>query len=124
VFEDMNINQGKLVLGYRASIPYEDELYNGLLLASGILGGGPNSKLFLNVREKESLAYYIGSQIYKFKSLMIVDAGIDFKMFEKTIEIVRANLDEMREGMFTEEDIDISKKAISSSIKSIVASIF
>ncbi|HLR35262.1 MAG TPA: pitrilysin family protein [Tissierellales bacterium] len=124
VFEDMDISQGKLVLGYRASIPYEHELYNGLLLASGILGGSPNSKLFINVREKESLAYYIGSQIYKFKSLMIVDAGIDFKTFEKTIEIVRANLDEMKEGMFTEEDIDISKKAISSSIKSIVDSNF
>ncbi len=124
VFEDMDISQGKLVLGYRASIPYEHELYNGLLLASGILGGSPNSKLFINVREKESLAYYIGSQIYKFKSLMIVDAGIDFKTFEKTIEIVRANLDEMKKGMFTEEDIDISKKAISSSIRSIVDSNF
>ncbi len=119
VFEDMDINQGKLVLGYRVSIPYEDELYNGLLLASIILGGGPNSKLFINVREKESLAYYIGSNVYKFKSLMLVDAGIDFKMFEKTVEIIRNNLDEMKNGLFTEEDIDIAKKTINSSIKSI-----
>lgn len=124
VFEDMDINQGKLVLGYRAGIPYENELYNGLLLASGILGGGPNSKLFLNVREKESLAYYIGSQIYKFKSLMIVDAGIDFKMFEKTIEIIRTNLDEMRKGIFTDEDMDIAKKTINSSVKTIIDSNF
>lgn len=124
VFEDMDISQGKLVLGYRAGIPYENELYNGLLLASGILGGGPNSKLFLNVREKESLAYYIGSQIYKFKSLMIVDAGIDFKMFEKTIEIIRTNLDEMRKGIFTDEDMDIAKKTINSSVKTIIDSNF
>ena len=124
VYEDMDINQGKLVLGYRTDIPYESSLYNGLLVASEILGGGSNSKLFRSVREEESLAYYIGSKVYKYKSLMLIDGGIDFDNFERTIEIIRCKIDEMKKGDFTKEDMDIAKKSIKTSMKSINDSIF
>lgn len=124
VHENLDVNQGKLVLGYRTGIPYEDKLYNGLLVASDILGGGPNSKLFRNVREKESLAYYINCSILKYKSLMLIDGGIEFDNFEKTIDIVKDELGELKKGIFTDEDIDISKKSIISSMKSIKDSIF
>ena len=122
--EDMDINQGKLVLGYRTGIPYDSFLYNGLLVGSHILGGGSNSKLFRNVREAESLAYYIGSKIYKYKSLMIIDGGIDSHNLEKTIGIIRSQIDDMKKGMFTQEDIDISKRSIKTSMESIKDSIF
>jgi predicted Zn-dependent peptidase len=124
VYEDMDISQGKLVLGYRTGIPYEDRLYNALIVASDILGGGPNSKLFRNVREKESLAYYITSSIYKYKSIMLIDAGIEFENFEKTVDIVRLQLEEMKKGVFTDEDIEISKKSIKTSTESIKDSLF
>ena len=124
IHENLDVNQGKLVLGYRTGIPYEDKLYNGLLVASDILGGGPNSKLFRNVREKESLAYYINSSVLKYKSLMLIDGGIEFDNFEKTIDIVKNELEELKKGVFTDEDIDISKKSIISSTKSIKDSIF
>ncbi|MBW4828916.1 MAG: insulinase family protein [Clostridiaceae bacterium] len=122
VYEDMQINQGKLVIGYRTGIPYEDNLYKALLVSSEILGGGPNSKLFRTVREKESLAYYINSKIYKYKSIMIIDAGIDFDKFEKTLEITRNQIDELKEGIFTDDDIEIAKKAIVTSLKSVTDS--
>ncbi|MCQ4923839.1 insulinase family protein [Tissierella carlieri] len=124
VHEDLDVTQGKLVLGYRTGIPYEDRLYNGLIVASDILGGGPNSKLFRNVREKESLAYYITSTIYKYKSIMLIDGGIEFNNFEKTIDIVKEQLEEMKHGNFTDEDIEVSKKSIKSSTESIRDSIF
>ena len=124
VYEDMDINQGKLVIGYRTGIPYEDNLYNGLLVASDILGGGPNSKLFKNVREKESLAYYIGSKVYKYKSIVLIDGGIEFNNFEKTIEIIRSQIDNMKMGVFSDEDIEISKRSIKTSIESIKDSAF
>ncbi len=124
IHEDMDINQGKLVLGYRTGIPYDSSLYNGLLVGSDILGGGPNSKLFRNVREAESLAYYIGSKVYKYKSLMIIDGGIDSHNLEKTIEIIRFEIDNMKKGIFTQEDIDVSKKSIKASMESIKDSIF
>lgn len=122
--EEFDINQGKLVVGYRAGIPYSDRLYNGLIIASDILGGGPNSKLFKYVREEASLAYYIGAKVYKYNSLMIIDGGIEFENFQKTIEIIRKQLDHMRAGIFTEADMDISKKSIRTSTESIKDSIF
>lgn len=124
VDEKLDVNQGKLVIGYRTGIPFEDKLYNGLLLASDILGGGPNSKLFKNVREAESLAYYVSSSILKYKSLMIVDGGIEFDNFHKTVDIINNQLDELKKGQFSDEDIDISKKAIKTSTESIKDSSF
>lgn len=124
VYEDLDVTQGKVVLGFRTGIPYEDRLYNGLLVASDILGGGPNSKLFRNVREKESLAYYISSTILKYKSIMLIDGGIEFSNFEKTIDIIKEQLEEMKRGSFTEEDIEISKKSLISSTESIKDSLF
>lgn len=124
VREDMDIVQGKIVLGFRTGIDYNDKLYNGLLVASEILGGGPNSKLFKNVREKESLAYYITSTIFKYKSIMLIDGGIEFDNFDKTIDIVKGQLEEMKQGIFTDEDINVSKKSLKSSMESIKDSIF
>ena len=122
--EDLDVAQGKLVLGYRAGIHYQDKLYNGLLLATDILGGGPNSKLFRNVREKESLAYYINAMIYKYKSIILVDGGIEFNDFDKTLEIINEQIDDIKSGDFTDKDIEISKRSIKSSMESIRDSIF
>ena len=122
--EEFDINQGKLVIGYRAGIPYEDSLYNGLIIASDILGGGPNSKLFKYVREEASLAYYIGSKVYKYNSIMIIDSGIEFENFQKTIEIIRKQIEDMKSGNFTEADIQVSKRSIRTSTESIKDSIF
>ena len=122
--ERMDVNQGKLVMGYRVGIPFEDDLYNALLIANDIFGGGPNSKLFMNVREKESLAYYSGSSVFKFKSIMIVDSGIDFSNYDKAVDIINEQLELLKDGKFTEEDINISKKSLKTSIHSIRDSLF
>lgn len=124
VVDELDINQGKLVIGYRAGIHHNDRLYNPLILASDILGGGPNSKLFKNVREKESLAYYIGSSIYKYKSLMLISGGIEFEDFDKTVEIINEQLNELKDGKFTDEDISKSIKSIKTNTESIRDSIF
>ncbi len=117
--DNFNINQGKVTLGYRTNIPYESELYESAILFSNILGGGPNSKLFKNVREKESLCYYIFSKIDKFKSIMLVSSGIEFQNFEKAKTLIQQEVESLKEGNFTEDDIDIAKKSIVTSIKSL-----
>ncbi len=124
VSEKLDVNQGKLVIGYRTGIAFEDELYNGLLLASDILGGGPNSKLFKNVREAESLAYYVSSSVLKYKSLLLIDGGIEFENYHKTVDIINKQLDDLKAGMFTDDDIEISKKSIKTSTESIKDSPF
>lgn len=117
--EILDINQGKLVLAYRTGIPYEDRLYNALLVANVIFGGGSNSKLFLNVRERESLAYYVVSRVYKYKSILMVDGGIEFHQLEKTKKIIAEELEKMKSGDFTEREIEIAKKAMISGLNSV-----
>lgn len=124
VVERFDVNQGKLVLGFRTGIPFEDKLYNGLLIASDILGGGPNSKLFKHVREEHSLAYYISTSTLKYKSIVLIDAGIEFENYDKTVEIIKAQLADLKAGIFEEDDIDISKKSIKTSTESIKDSLF
>ena len=119
VEEKLDVNQGKIVLAYRTGIPYEDDLYTALVLAVQIFGGTPNSKLFLNVREKESLAYYIAARIFKFKSFITVDAGIEFDKYEDTLKIIEEELNKMKTGDFTERDIEIAKKSLISSLESV-----
>lgn len=119
IFEKMDVSQGKLILGYRINIPYEDKLFDAFIVASEILGGGPNSKLFINVREKESLAYYVYSQVLKYKSIMVVSSGIEIENFEKAKEIVKSQVEEMIKGNFTEEDIKDAKSSITTSIKTL-----
>lgn len=117
--EEMDINQSKLTLGYRINIPYDDELYESYLIASYILGGGPDSKLFLNVREKESLAYYIYSKTFKFKSIMIITSGIEFNNYDKTLKIVKEQIESIKSGNFSKNDIENAKNSIITSIKNI-----
>lgn len=119
VREEMDVNQGKLALGFRTNIPYEDKLYEPLLIMSNILGGGPNSKLFINVREKESLAYYIYSRVLKYKSLLIISSGIEFANYQKTLDIIKEQVEDMKLGKFSETEIKQAKKSLITSIKSV-----
>ncbi|QXM05801.1 EF-P 5-aminopentanol modification-associated protein YfmF [Crassaminicella indica] len=115
--EEMDIRQGKLNLGYRTNIPFESKRYYALLVYSNILGGGPNSKLFKNVREKESLCYYIFSRIEKFKSLMMIGSGIEFSNYDKAVSLIEKEINEMNHGSFSEEDIESAKNSIITSIR-------
>ena len=98
------------------------DLYPALLLANELLGGGPNSKLFKDVREKHSLAYYVTSNIIKHKSIMILDAGIEFQNYNKTVELINENIKELQEGKFSDEDLKIAKRTLRTSSESIVDS--
>lgn len=119
ITEDMNVNQGKLTLGFRVNIRYDDPLYEPAVLFATILGGGGNSALFKNIREKESLCYYIFSKIEKFKSIMLIAAGIEVENYDRTLELVLEEIEKLKTGNFTKEDIDIAKEVIVSSIRSL-----
>lgn len=113
------VNQGKIAIGYRTNVKFSDPLYEASMLFSGILGGGGNSKLFMNVREKESLCYYIFSRVDKYKGIMLISAGVEFENFEKVHTLIDQNFNAVLEGDFTDSDIRIAKDAIISSINSI-----
>mgnify|MGYP001221284477 CR=1 FL=1 len=112
IVEEQNIFQGKLNIGYRTNTVYRDEDYPALQVFNGIFGGFPHSKLFLNVREKESLAYYAYSRIESFKGLLIVMTGIDSGKFKRATEIIQKQMDKMKRGEFSQEELLQTKMMI------------
>ena len=120
VKETMDIAQGKLVMGYRSNVDYlDEEKYYSLLLGSRILGGGADSKLFINVREKESLCYTIYSTIQKSKSTMMVCSGIEAQNYEKTVNLVKEQVQKLKDGDITESEISNAKIAFINSLNSL-----
>ena len=118
VNESMEVTQGKLVLGLNLNIDNNDEKYIALMYNS-IFGGSANSKLFQNVREKAHLAYVASSNYYRFKNIVIVNSGIEISNYEKALELIKKQIEEMKEGKFTEEEIENGKKGIIAAIKTI-----
>lgn len=117
VTEEMDVNQGKLAMGFRTNINASDEEYFPLLVYSSVLGGGPHSKLFINVREKASLAYYAFARLEKFKGLMFVGAGINFDKYDQTVNIIMEQLDAMAKGQITQQEFEGAINALVTSLK-------
>lgn len=123
VQESMDVTQGKLAIGYDIVIDSKDKENENLkyigMLYNGILGGSANSKLFQNVREKASLAYTASSSYMHYSENIFVNAGIEIANYEKALEIIKEQVQEMKEGKFTEEEIENIKQGIISGIVSI-----
>lgn len=109
IIENQNVKQGKLNIGYRTNIFYGDDDYFALQVFNGIFGGFSHSKLFINVREKASLAYYVASRLESHKGLMLVMSGIDNKNYDQAVSIIKEQMNAMINGDFTEEEISQTK---------------
>lgn len=118
ITESLEVTQGKLILGLDVDIN-DDELKYDTLVYNAILGGTASSKLFQNVREKASLAYTASSSYLRHKNNIFINCGIEIKNYEKALEIIREQLQDMKDGKFTDEDIENAKKNIVSTIKNI-----
>lgn len=124
VVEQMDINQGKLNMGLRSTITYGDDEYAAALLYNGILGGYPHSKLFVNVREKESLAYYASSRYDGHKGIATIQSGIEVQNFDKAVDIIRQQLDDMAKGAITDIEMTQTKAMIRNVIREMQDSAF
>lgn len=124
VVEKLDINQGKLNMGLRSTITYGDDEYAAALLYNGILGGYPHSKLFVNVREKESLAYYASSRYDGHKGIATIQSGIEVQNFEKAVQIIRQQLEDMAKGTITDIEMTQTKAMIRNVIKEMQDSAF
>ena len=114
--DTLDVTQGKLSIGFTTGINASDADFPALVVANSIFGAGTHSKLFNNVREKLSLAYYASSSLNKFKGLMFVDAGIEFSNFDKAYKETIAQLDALKNGEISDEEISSSKNAIINSL--------
>ena len=120
VEEHKQVGQGNLVIGLSVNSNTENARYITSVY-NAILGGGANSKLFQNVREKESLAYTAGSTYRRQKDAIFIRCGIEIANYEKALKTIEKQIEDIKNGEFTDEDVNNSKELIISSIRSISA---
>ena len=108
--EKLPINQSKLLMGYnfKQVTEFENQYVSSML--SYILGGSADSMLFKVVREKESLCYSINSGYNQLSGILIIYAGIDSDKYDKTKELIANQIEEIKKGNFTDEDLENGKK--------------
>jgi predicted Zn-dependent peptidase len=117
VIDRLNVKQGKLNLGCRTGVTIQDDEYPAMMMYNGIFGGFPHSKLFLNVREKASLAYYCSSRLESHKGLLIIQSGIEIANFERAVDIIKKQFEAMRQGEISDKEMDQTKATLSNQLK-------
>ncbi|MBG9775461.1 EF-P 5-aminopentanol modification-associated protein YfmF [Brevibacillus laterosporus] len=122
IVDRMDVNQAKLNIGCRSNIVYKDDDYPALLVYNGILGGFPHSKLFLNVREKASLAYYAVSRLESHKGVVMMMSGIDVNNYEKAVTIIKEQMAMMENGEISQEEMDMTKATLYNQFKELLDS--
>ena len=110
--EPMDVTQGKLIIG----LVVPEGPKSVVSVYNTILGGGANSKLFQNVREKASLAYSASSSYIRRKNTIFVKTGIETSNYDKALKIIKEQLEEMKNGNITDDEFDSGKQLILSSL--------
>lgn len=118
VKEEMDVTQGKLVIGL--DITSNQENLRGIgNVYNSILGNGANSMIFQNVREKAGLAYSAKSVFFKQKNNIFIRCGIQIENYEKAVELIKVQLENIKNGKFSEEDVNNAKTFLIAGIKNV-----
>ena len=115
----MDVAQGKLAIGFASPITYPDSRFAAMQVCNSVFGGGMTSKLFMQVREKNSLCYDIGSVYYGSKGIVTVSAGIDCDKKEEVQMQILEQLKDCQNGKITRQELTAAKQAILSSLRGI-----
>lgn len=116
--ESDQVNQGKLCMCYSTGLKVEKNSLLALMVLNEIIGGGASGRLFLEVREKEGLCYSIGSFVFKHKMLLVVQAGIDKKAYDKVVGLIENTINEIKKEI-DEKSVEDGKKNIVKAYESV-----
>lgn len=116
--EAMEVTQGKLCMGFTTDITSRDERLAAMQVCNTVLGAGMTSKLFTQIREKQSLCYDIGSGFYGSKGILTVSAGIDFDKETLVREQVLTQLDAMVQGEISQQELTAARQSLLSQLQS------
>ncbi|WP_313891206.1 EF-P 5-aminopentanol modification-associated protein YfmF [Psychrobacillus sp.] len=115
--EIQDMKQGKLHIAYNTPITFYSEEFPIMQITNGILGGFSHSKLFMNVREKESMAYYVSSSFSSLYGLVFVLAGIDANLQEKAVKLIDEQVKAMQAGEVSDLEISQTKSMLKNQLK-------
>ena len=114
--ENMDVSQGKLVMGFCTDLVGNDKDTAFLAVFADLFGGGPYSKLFKNVREKYSLCYYCAARPNRTKGYLLVDSGVEPQNAERAEKEILNQLEDIKNGNITNEDLAASVRSIRDSL--------
>lgn len=110
--EEMEVNQGKLSIGFRTGVINQDAEFPAFVLFNALYGSSTTSKLFMNVREKLSLCYYCSSAPDLIKGTMLVNCGIEVENKEKAQDEILKQLEDVKNGVFDEKELEDARMSI------------
>lgn len=119
VTETMEVAQGKLCMGFTTPVTSRHPAFAATQVMNMLLGAGMTSKLFMNVREKLSLCYSIGSGYYSAKGIVTVSAGVDFDKEEAARQEILRQLDAVCRGDFTAAEVEAARQALLSGLRGV-----
>ena len=119
VTEKMDVAQAKLCMGFVTPITNRSADFAAMQVMNTVFGGGMTSKLFMNVREKLSLCYSVGSVYYGTKGVLTVSAGIDESKESIARDEIMAQLEACRNGDVSEEELAAAKEAVLSALRTV-----
>ena len=117
--EVQQIAQAHLSMGFVTPITNRDPRFAAMQVCNALFGAGQTSKLFMEVRERMSLCYAIGSGYYGSKGILTVNAGIDTDQEQAAKAAIFAQLEACRQGQITGEELAAAKESILSGLRSI-----
>ncbi len=122
IVEKQKLSQSNLCMGYRLNVYVDEKDYFAAMVANGILGGYTHSKLFMNVREKESLCYTVFSTMENHKGFLAIYAGIAHDKYDKAVQIIKEQVDLMAKGDISSEEIEVTKINLINSVNQLTDS--
>ncbi len=119
VTEDQPVKQGKLSLGFTTSLRPTPDVSASFNLFLGVLSTSPTAKLFMNVREKLSLCYYCYAIPDRQKGTVIISSGIEVGNKDVAERAIISEIEAIKNGDVTEEELTSARKSLVSSWQSI-----
>ena len=120
--ETLKINQSKICMGLRADCECKGKAFYNFLVFNEVLGGSGNSKLFTNVREKASLCYEVFSFLFRAKSILMIQSGVETKNIDIALEKINEQIQSIKDGDITEDELYMAKQSLISGLSSITDS--
>lgn len=122
--EDMDTVQGKLCLLFTTGRLLDEEEYAAMRVASAIYGSLPTSRLFMNVREKQSLCYYCAAGFSAINGMLSVDSGIEHANARKAQKAILDELYRLQTELVTEKELEDAKRALEGALAGVEDSLY
>ncbi len=118
IAERMDVEQGNIVIGARTGVRWESDDATAMSMANGVFGAFPHSKLFVNVRERDSLAYSVHSWLDFTKGLLFIAAGIEFGKYGRALQTIREELAALQAGTISDEEMEKTRASLIDRVRS------